>query len=76
MFSRPSLGHGVGLRPRHYSHFLDTSPEIGWVEAISENFMATGGRPMAVLEKSRRDRPVVVHGVSLAIGSTEPPDPQ
>lgn len=76
MFSRPSLGHGVGLRPRHYSHFLDTSPEIGWVEAISENFMATGGRPMAVLEKSRRDRPVVLHGVSLAIGSTEPLDPQ
>lgn len=76
MFSRPSLGHGVGLRPRHYSHFLDTSPEIGWVEAISENFMATGGRPMAVLEKARRDRPVVLHGVSLAIGSTEPLDPQ
>ena len=76
MFSRPSLGHGVGLRPRHYSHFLDTSQEIGWVEAISENFMATGGRPMAVLEKSRRDRPVVLHGVSLAIGSTEPLDPQ
>ncbi|MFO0601085.1 MAG: DUF692 domain-containing protein [Myxococcaceae bacterium] len=70
MFSRPALGHGVGLRPRHYSHFLDTSPDIAWVEVISENFMGIGGRPMAVLEKARRDRPVVLHGVSLGIGST------
>ncbi len=71
MFSRPSLGHGVGLRPKHYSQFLDGSPDIAWVEAISENFMGIGGRPMAVLEKARQDRPVVLHGVSLGVGSTE-----
>ncbi len=71
MFSRLSFGHGVGLRPKHYSHFLDTSPDIAWVEAISENFMGIGGRPMAVLEKARRDRPVVLHGVSLGVGSAE-----
>ncbi len=72
MYARPKLGHGVGLRPRHYSQFLDGSPDIAWVEAISENFMGLGGRPLAVLEKARRERPVVLHGVSLAVGSIEP----
>src|SRR5205823_435348 len=46
-------------------------PKVDWVEAISENFMGSGGRPLAVLEKARRDRPVVLHGVSLGIGSTD-----
>ena len=74
MFSPPRLGHGVGLRPKHYRQFLEGSPEVAWVEAISENFMGIGGRPLAVLERARRDRPVVLHGVSLAIGSVEPLD--
>ncbi len=39
---------------------------------ISENFFARGGRPLAVLEKVRADLPVVMHGVSLSIGSTDP----
>lgn len=72
MYTRPKLGHGVGLRPKHYTQFLEGSPDIAWVEAISENFMGIGGRPLAVLEKARRDRPVVLHGVSLAVGSMEP----
>ena len=38
--------------------------------------MGVGGRPLAVLEKVRRDRPVVLHGVSLGIGSAEPLDPR
>lgn len=74
MFSRPVLGHGVGLRSVHYGRFLDESPVVDWVEAISENFMGVGGRPLAVLEKVRRDRPVVLHGVSLAVGSVAPWD--
>jgi uncharacterized protein (UPF0276 family) len=68
------LGHGVGLRTRHYREFLEGTPQVDWVEAISENFMGLGGRPLAVLEKVRRDRPVVLHGVSLAIGSVAPLD--
>lgn len=71
---RGSLGHGVGLRSKHYSEFLTSNPKVAWVEAIAENFMGLGGRPLAVLEKVRRDRPVVLHGVSLGIGSTEPLD--
>jgi len=47
---------------------------VGWIEAISENFIGVGGRPLAVLEKARRDFPVVLHGVSLSIGSVDPLD--
>jgi uncharacterized protein (UPF0276 family) len=71
-FSRIDLGHGIGLRTRHFSRFLEERPPVDWVEAISENFMAPGGRPLAVLEKVRRDVPVVLHGVSLSIGSVDP----
>jgi uncharacterized protein len=74
VFPRVDLGHGIGLRPRHYGQFLTEQPDIGWVEAISENFMGTGGRPLKVLEKARADRPVVLHGVSLGIGSVDPLD--
>jgi uncharacterized protein (UPF0276 family) len=70
--SSPDLGHGIGLRTRHFARFLEARPAVDWVEAVSENFMSPGGRPIAVLEKVRRDLPVVLHGVSLAIGSVEP----
>jgi uncharacterized protein len=70
--ARPALGHGVGLRPQHFPSYLAGPPPVGWVEVISENFMSAGGRPHAVLEKVRRDVPVVLHGVSLSIGSVEP----
>lgn len=69
---RTYLGHGVGLRPKHYGRFLESRPRVDWVEAISENFMGIGGRPLAVLEKVRRDVPVALHGVSLSIGSSDP----
>jgi len=68
---RPDLGHGIGLRPKHFSDVLERPPAVQWVEATSENYMARGGRPLAVLEKVRRDLPVVLHGVSLSIGSTD-----
>lgn len=65
------LGHGIGLRPKHFAQFLDERPDVDFVEAVSENFMIRGGRPLAVLEKVRRDMPVVLHGVSLSIGASE-----
>jgi len=73
-FTRKDLGHGIGLRPKHYGRFLAEAPSVDWVEAISENFLAPGGRPYAVLEKVRREVPVVLHGVSLGIGSVDPLD--
>ena len=67
----PHLGHGIGLRPKHYPQVLD-GQRADWFEAISENYMVRGGRPLAVLERVRADTPVVLHGVSLSIGSTDP----
>jgi uncharacterized protein len=71
-FLRKYLGHGVGLRTKHFASYLAAPPPVDWLEAISENFMAPGGRPIAVLEKVRRDVAVVLHGVSLSIGSVDP----
>jgi len=47
---------------------------MDWFEAISENFMDTGGRPLRILEAVRAHYPVALHGVSLSIGSTDPLD--
>jgi uncharacterized protein (UPF0276 family) len=69
---RPALGHGIGLRTKHFAQFMAERPPVDWVEAVSENFMAPGGRPISVLEKVRAEVPVVLHGVSLAIGSVDP----
>jgi hypothetical protein len=68
----PHLGHGIGLRTTHFPRVLDGSARADWFEAISENFMIRGGRPLAVLERARLDCPIVLHGVSLSIGSTDP----
>ena len=66
------LGYGVGLRRQHYSHVLETRPKVDWFEVISENFMVEGGRPLEVLEGVRANYPIVMHGVSMSIGSTDP----
>jgi uncharacterized protein (UPF0276 family) len=68
----PYLGHGVGLRTKHFPRVLDDTARVDWFEAISENFMIRGGRPLAVLERARMDVPLVLHGVSLSLGSTDP----
>ena len=44
------------------------------LEVISENYMVPGGKPLAMLDQIRRDFPMVMHGVSLSIGSTAPLD--
>jgi uncharacterized protein (UPF0276 family) len=51
---------------------LAEKPAVGWFEVISENFMVPGGNPRRVLEAVRRDYPVVLHGVSLSVGSIDP----
>ena len=68
------LGFGLGLRPQHSRDILEGSPDIDWLEAISENYMVDGGRPRAMLEKIRARYPIVLHGVSMSIASTAPID--
>src|SRR5262249_60635071 len=68
----PNLGFGIGLRTVHFPHVLENRPPVDWFEIISENFMDSGGRPRYVLEQIAEHYPVVMHGVSLSIGSTDP----
>jgi uncharacterized protein (UPF0276 family) len=70
----PNLGLGLGLRTVHFAHILREWPAVDWFEVISENFMDSGGRPRHVLEQIAERYPVVMHGVSLSIGSTDPLD--
>src|SRR5208283_3606482 len=68
----PFLGFGVGLRRDHYLHILEAQPEVDWFEILSENFMVAGGRPLEVLDGVRARYPIVMHGVSMSLGSTDP----
>ena len=70
---KPFLGFGLGLRTEHYQEVLEQQPtEIDWFEIISENYMIDGGKPLYFLDKIRQDYPMVMHGVSMSIGSTDP----
>ncbi|QDX25053.1 DUF692 domain-containing protein [Sphingomonas suaedae] len=70
----PRLGLGLGLRNVHFDAILSGKPQDLWFEAISENFMDSGGRPRAIIRAVAERYPVVLHGVSLSIGSTDPLD--
>ena len=65
----PFSGFGLGMRPPHYSEFLDGHVPVDFVEVISENFMVDGGRPLSVIDRIREIHPVALHGVSMSIGS-------
>jgi len=76
------LGVGIGLRSVHYDYVMKHRPAVPWFEVISENFMGLrnaterpsliGGRPLEILKLIRKDYPVMLHGVSLNIGSMDP----
>ncbi len=70
----PNLGLGLGLRNCHFRHILEHQPDVDWFEIISENFMDSHGRPRYVLEQISERYPIVMHGVSMSIGSTDPLD--
>lgn len=69
---RPYLGYGLGLRADHYHAVLEQRPPVDWFEIISENYMVPGGKPLHYLDRVREHYPIVMHGVSLSIGSTDP----
>ncbi len=70
----PDLGFGLGLRIDHYDTVLAERPAVDWFEIISENYMVEGGKPLHYLDRIRERYPVVMHGVSLSIGGTDPLD--
>jgi uncharacterized protein (UPF0276 family) len=72
----PYLGFGLGLRTPHYQEILEQLPAVGWFEALTENYLVPGGKPLYYLDRVCAHYPVVLHGVSLSIGSTDALDQQ
>lgn len=66
------LGFGLGLRPQHYEAILAQTPAVDWFEVLSENYMIGGGRPLHYLDRIAERYPIVMHGVSLSIGGSDP----
>jgi uncharacterized protein (UPF0276 family) len=73
-FGFPEIGIGIGLRTAHYDYLLEHWPSVDWFEIISENYMHTAGRPLDFLDRIADRYPIVMHGVSMSIGSTDPLD--
>jgi uncharacterized protein len=70
--NRPNLGFGLGLRTDHYDEILSSEPNVDWFEIISENYMVSGGKPLYYLDQFKERYPLVMHGVSMTIGTTDP----
>ena len=72
----PFLGFGLGLRSTFYKEALKGQVHVDWLEALSENYMGFPGSgqgpQLKKLEKVREHYPIVLHGVSLSIGGTDP----
>ncbi len=69
----PNLGFGVSLHDQHFPYLLQNEdPMADWFEIISEKFMDNYGHARHVLEQIAAKCPIVMHGVSMNIGSTDP----
>lgn len=68
----PYLGFGLGFRPTHFPDIMEHKPDVDWFEVISENYMDTGGPQRRVLDQLKEKYPIVMHGVSLSIGTVDP----
>jgi uncharacterized protein len=71
----PDLEFGVGLRGAFVAEVIQHHPKsIGFFAIISENYMDCHGARLARLEQVADRYPIVMHGVSLSVGSTDPID--
>jgi uncharacterized protein len=68
------LRTGIGLRAIHHAEIVARGPDVGWLEAHSENYFARGGGLPRLLRALRERYPLSLHGVGLSIGSTDPLD--
>ncbi len=71
-----NLGFGLGLRPPHFEAIYQGKSTVDWFEALTENYIGLrgsgAGRPLEVLKIIRKNYPIVLHGVSLSLGSSDP----
>jgi len=67
---------GIGFRAAHHHAFQAEHPDIGWIEAHTENYFHDGGAAVRALEIARSNYPLSLHGVGLGLGSVDEPDRQ
>ncbi|MCZ6560554.1 MAG: DUF692 domain-containing protein [Gammaproteobacteria bacterium] len=71
----PVKGAGLGLRRALLKSLKDQAPEqIGFMEAVPENWIGVGGRLGKRFRAFTERYPFVAHGLSLSIGGVEPID--
>jgi len=70
--TRPIQGAGIGLRSCHFNTIIENQPPVAWFEALSDNYMVDGGGALQCLEAVRQHYPIVLHGVGMSLGSTDP----
>jgi uncharacterized protein (UPF0276 family) len=68
------LGLGIGWRPE-LALPIDRRKDLGFVEVIAEDVDPRGPMPAPIEVLRRRGLAVVPHGITLSLGSAEPPDP-
>jgi uncharacterized protein len=62
---------GIGLRSDHHDALLEQRPDVGFIEAHTENYFHDGGAAVRALERARSNYPLSLHGVGLGLGSAE-----
>jgi uncharacterized protein (UPF0276 family) len=65
---------GIGLRSSHHASIPRDRPDVGWLEAHTENYFQAGGPAVRALERCRASYPLSLHGVGLGLGSADPID--
>ncbi len=65
---------GLGFKPEHFSHIMDTCPDLGFFEVHAENYLVDGGPFHHHLTQLRARYPLSIHGVGLSIGAEAPLD--
>jgi uncharacterized protein (UPF0276 family) len=67
-------GVGLSLRTLHYGEIEAAPSSVPWFEVISDNYAHGEGPPLEHLERVRAGHPIVLHGVGMSLGSTDPLD--
>jgi len=70
----PYLGYGLRLRTEYLETILGDQPELDCIEVISDNYLGADEATLRQLDVLRAQYPLMLHGLSLSIGSPWPLD--
>jgi len=70
----PNLGYGLRLRTEYLGTLLRDLPELDCIEVISENYLGADEETLRQLDRLKTRYPIMLHGLTLSIGSPWPLD--